>query len=93
MLGRLDENDLGLFGLEGGDHGVGGVVDDGAFGNGDVQDLVSHGLGNLDVGEGDQNDLVGHGAGTCAKLCDSVGALGENECFHLTIHLSLTARP
>ncbi len=33
----------------------------------------------------------------CGRLrkapCDSVGAFGENECFHLGIHPSLTARP
>ena len=93
VLGRLDEDDVGLVGVESGDHGVGGVVDHSTLGKSDVGDLVSDGLGDLGVAESDQDDLVGNGTGAGAALGDSVGTFSENECFHLYVHLSLTARP
>ena len=58
-----------------------------------MQNLVSASCGDFHVGNSDENDLVGHGASASAELCSSVGAFSENECFHLGIHPSLTARP
>ena len=80
MTGRLDDHDARLLGVEHGDHGVGGVVDDGALGHGDAGDLVGDGLGGL--AEGDEDDLVGHGASASSELPGGVRAFSDNECFH-----------
>ena len=80
MARGLDEHDGGGLGVEYSDHGVGGVVEDGALGHADARDLVGDALGGL--AEGDEHDLVGHRAGAGGKLARGILAFGDNECFH-----------
>ncbi len=68
VAGRLNEHNAGLLSVKRSNHGVGSVVNDSAFGKGNVQDFIGDGGRNLHVGDSNQDDLIGHRASASAEL-------------------------